>query len=159
MSLFVRPPPVRVVGLRPSWYKPLVRKPVDDAQLWLRQARDDYRFGRVALANRFHAQTCFIAQQVGEKAVKAVHYRLTGRPVLGHSVHALLKRLNTRASVSEALLTLGGQLDQYYVPTRYPDALPGIVPAQAFSLAQARAALRAAGKILRWAETQVRRKR
>lgn len=130
-----------------------------DGQLWLRQAQDDYRFGRAALAGRFHAQACFIAQQVAEKAVKAVHYKLSGRPVIGHSVQALLKRLNARAQVTDDLLTLGGELDQYYVPTRYPDALPGIVPSDAFSAAQARAALRAANKILKWAKTQVHRER
>jgi HEPN domain-containing protein len=136
-----------------------VTKGREDARLWLRQAEDDYRFGRAALAGRFHAQACFVAQQVGEKATKAVHYRLSGRPVLGHSVRALLRRLNTRAGVTAELLTLGGQLDQYYVSTRYPDALPGIAPADAFSAAQARSALRAAARILRWAREQVRRAR
>ena len=126
-----------------------------DGHIWLRQAQDDYRFGRAALAGRFYAQTCFIAQQVGEKAVKAVHYTLTGRPVIGHSVHDLLKRLNARAGVTQELLTLGGELDQFYVSTRYPDALPGIAPSDAFSVAQARAALRAASKILRWAKPHV----
>ena len=128
-----------------------------DGQLWLRQAQDDYRFGRSALVGRFHAQACFIAQQVSEKAVKAVHYKLSGRPVMGHSVQALLKRLNARAQVTGDLVTLGGELDQYYVSTRYPDALPGVVPSDAFSAAQARSALRAAHKILQWATTQVRR--
>jgi HEPN domain-containing protein len=129
-----------------------------DGHLWLRQAQDDYRFGRAALAGRFHAQACFVAQQVAEKAVKAVHYTLSGRPVMGHSVQALLRRLNARAQVTDDLLTLGGVLDQYYVSTRYPDALPGVVPSEAFSAGQARAALRAANKILQWAKTQVRRK-
>lgn len=127
-----------------------------DAQLWLRQAQDDYRFGRAALAGRFHAQACFIAQQVAEKAAKAVHYSLSARPVLGHSVHALLRQLNARAQVTEPLLEIAGQLDQYYVSTRYPDALPGVAPSDAFSAAQARAALRGAQQILRWARTHVR---
>jgi HEPN domain-containing protein len=130
-----------------------------DGKLWLRQAQDDYRFGRAALTGRFHAQACFIAQQVAEKAVKAVHYKLSGSPVIGHSVQALLKRLNARAQVTGELVTLGGELDQYYVSTRYPDALPGVVPSDAFSAAQARSALRAANKILRWATLQVRRAR
>jgi len=128
-----------------------------DGRLWLRQAQDDYRFGRAALAGRFYAQACFIAQQVAEKAVKAVHYTLNPRPIVGHSVQALLKRLNARAQVTDELQTLGGELDQYYVSTRYPDALPGVVPSDAFSATQARAALRAAHKILRWATVQIRR--
>lgn len=127
--------------------------------MWLKQATDDLRFGRLALRGHFHAQACFVAQQVGEKAAKAVHYHLTGRPVIGHSVQALLRRLNARVEVTGELITLGGQLDQYYVSTRYPDALPGIAPADAFSSAQARAALRAAQRILRWARTQLARRR
>jgi HEPN domain-containing protein len=130
----------------------------DDGQLWLRQARDDYRFGRAALGGRFYAQACFVAQQVGEKAAKAVHYHLTGRPVIGHSVQALLKRLNARAAVTAELIELGGQLDQFYISTRYPDALPGIAPRDAFSAGQARGALRAAAKILQWATKQMRQK-
>jgi HEPN domain-containing protein len=132
----------------------VARRP-DDARRWLAQAADDYRFGRHAFEGGFHAQACFVAQQVGEKAVKAVHYHLTARPVLGHSVHDLLRRLNSRARVTAELLTLGGQLDQYYVATRYPDALPGVTPADAFSASQARAALRAAGRILRWARSRL----
>jgi len=125
-----------------------------DGELWLRQAADDFRFARLAVEREFFAQACFVAQQVGEKAVKAVHYHLGARPVIGHSVQALLRRLNARAAVTAALVTSGGELDQYYVATRYPDALPGIVPADAFSAAQARAAQR----ILTWARAQLRRR-
>lgn len=130
----------------------------NDAQLWLRQAADDYRFGRLALANEFNAQACFIAQQAAEKAVKAVAYHLGMRPIVGHSIHALLKRLNARGRVTERLLVLGGELDQYYIATRYPDALPGVTPSDAFSGAQARAALRAARRILSWAQAHLRAK-
>ena len=89
--------------------------------------------------------------------MKAVHYHLTGRPVIGHSVHELLRRLNARAGVGAALLEAGGHLDQFYVSTRYPDALPGVAPSDAYSAAQARAALAAASTILRWARKQVGR--
>jgi len=129
-----------------------------DGELWLRQAADDFRFARLAVEREFFAQACFVAQQVGEKAVKAVHYHLGARPVIGHSVQALLRRLNARAAVTAALVTSGGELDQYYVATRYPDALPGIVPADAFSAAQARAPFRAARRILTWARAQLRRR-
>ena len=127
-----------------------------DGHLWLRQAEDDYRFGRAALKGKFHAQACFIAQQVGEKAVKSVHYHRGRRVVLGHSVQKLLKELNSRAGVTEELLQIGGLLDQFYVSTRYPDALPGIVPADAFDSTQARRALAAARKVLAWAREQLR---
>jgi HEPN domain-containing protein len=96
----------------------------DDAKPWLRQAADDYRFGRAALAGRFHAQACFVAQQSAEKAVKAVHYHVGARPVIGHSVHALLAKLNARAGVTKSLLVVGAGLDQFYVRTSAPAPRP-----------------------------------
>ena len=60
--------------------------------------------------------------------------------------------------MTEKLLVLGGELDQYYIATRYPDALPGITPADAFSEAQARTALRAARQILSWTQAHLRTK-
>ena len=108
-----------------SWYERRMAKRRHDGELWLRQAADDFRFARLAVERKFFAQACFVAQQVGGKAAKAVHYHLGARPVIGRSVQALLRRLNVRAAVSAALVTSGGELDQYYVATRYPDALPG----------------------------------
>ncbi len=43
-----------------------------DGELWLRQAADDFRFARLAVERKFFAQACFVAQQVGGKAAKAV---------------------------------------------------------------------------------------
>ena len=48
-----------------------------DAERWLRQAENDLAFAQTGLENGFYAQTCFLAQQVGEKAVKAAHKRAT----------------------------------------------------------------------------------
>jgi HEPN domain-containing protein len=129
-----------------------------DARLWMKQAEDDYRFGRVALAGGFHAQACFVAQQSAEKAAKAVCYSKGSRVVIGHSVHQLLKGLNSRAGVTAELLQLGGLLDQYYLSARYPDALPGVAPVDAFSEEQARGALQASRKVLAWARAQLRPK-
>ena len=59
------------------------------------------------------------------------------RFVPGHSLVDLLERA---ATSPEALLHLrdsARQLDQYYIPTRYPNGLPGGVPAEVFSDAQA----------------------
>jgi HEPN domain-containing protein len=42
------------------------------AGLWLRQAEDDLRAAQVLQAAGPAAQACFLAQQVGEKAIKAL---------------------------------------------------------------------------------------
>src|SRR6266571_954588 len=52
-------------------------------------------------------------------------------------LRALLTRHPTLANLEEA----ARRLDQYYVPTRYPNGLPGGTPADVFSKAQATEAL------------------
>ena len=123
-----------------------------EADRWRRQAANDLEFARVALRERFCAQACFIAQQAAEKAVKAIAYGLGERTVLGHSLVTLISRYSDRAPELEELRELGGVLDQYYVPTRYPNGLAGGVPFEAFGEPQAAAAVDAADCFVRLAE-------
>ena len=73
-------------------------------------------FGRLSLG--------FLAQQVGEKAVKAIHYARGERIVYGHSIYDLFKRLKLKDKDAGALLQIAGSLDQFYIPARYPNGLP-----------------------------------
>lgn len=41
---------------------------------WLDQALNDLEWGQASAASDFHSQACFIAQQVAEKALKALAY-------------------------------------------------------------------------------------
>ena len=123
-----------------------------EADRWLRQAANDLAFARVALRERFHAQACFIAQQGAEKAVKAIAYGLGERTVLGHSLVTLISRYSDRAPELTDLRELAGILDQYYVPTRYPNGLAGGVPFEAFGESQAAAAVDAAERFVQLAE-------
>ncbi len=127
-----------------------------EADRWWRQAANDLAFARLALRERFHAQACFTAQQAAEKAVKAVAYGLGERTVLGHSLVTLVSRYADRAVGLGELRELAGILDQYYVPTRYPNGLAGGVPFEAFGKAQASAAVDAAERFVRFAERHVR---
>lgn len=118
-----------------------------EAERWLRQAENDLRFGAVALSEGFFDQACFISQQVAEKALKALLYAAGERIVLGHSVVELVGRVAREwslAAETEDLRQKAGVLDQYYVPTRYPNGLPGGVPFEAFGESQGKAALEAA---------------
>ena len=124
----------------------------EEADRWRRQAANDLAFARVALREGFHAQACFIAQQASEKAVKAVAYGLGERTVLGHSLVTLIARYADRVPGLADLRELAGVLDQYYVPTRYPNGLAGGVPFEAFGESQASAAVDAAGRFVQLAE-------
>ncbi len=126
--------------------------PGAEAERWRRQAANDLAFARVALRERFYAQACFIAQQSAEKAVKAIAYGLGERTVLGHSLVTLISWYADRRPELSALRELGGILDQYYVPTRYPSGLAGGVPFEAFGETQAAAAVDAAARFVELAE-------
>ena len=123
-----------------------------EAERWRRQAENDLEFARVAVRERFHAQACFIAQQAAEKAAKSIAYGLGERTVIGHSLVTLIARYADRAPGLRDLRELAGVLDQYYVPTRYPNGLAGGVPFEAFGEAQAKAAADAAERFVRLAE-------
>lgn len=62
------------------------------AGLWLGQAEDDLRAARVLQAAGQAAQACFLAQQVGEKSIKAL-LAAEDRDLRSHSLIALLREL------------------------------------------------------------------
>lgn len=127
-----------------------------EAERWLRQAEHDLEFGRLALREGYFGQACFIAQQAAEKAVKAIHYYRGERVVLGHSVVQLAVGLQAELPAVRELREAAGRLDQYYVPTRYPNGLPGGVPFEAFGESQAQAAVEDAGRFVTLAVERIR---
>lgn len=120
----------------------------EEARRWLRQAENDLSFGRLALREGYFSQACFIAQQTAEKALKSLAYGAGDRLVIGHSLVELIRRLHGSFPGLAELQESAGQLDQYYVATRYPNGLPGGVPFEAFSERQAREAIEAAGRFV-----------
>ncbi len=126
-----------------------------EAKRWLRQAENDLEFARLGLREGFFSQACFLAQQSAEKAVKAIGYALGERTVLGHSILVLADRYGDSVPDLGALRAEAGILDQYYIPTRYPNGLPGGVPFMAFGEEQAATALAAAEDFLRLASRQI----
>lgn len=105
-----------------------------EARRWFEQARDDLRF--VEWMHRegiFFDKGCFIAQQSGEKALKACLYARGERRVMGHSLFELLQELARTDNSFEAVVDEAKRLDRFYIPTRYPNGLPGGIPFQVFS--------------------------
>ena len=112
-----------------------------EARRWLSQAQSDLAFAQHGLDGRFYAHTCFMSQEAGEKALKALHYLGGARFVPSHSLVQLLRALTARHPALGGLEGAAQQLDLYYVPTRYPNGLPDGIPADVFSEAQAREAV------------------
>jgi len=119
-----------------------------EAERWLRQAQNDLSFARLALRERYFSQVCFISQQAAEKALKALKYSDGARIVIGHSVLELIKDIKGKHAELSTFEEIGGRLDQYYIPTRYPNGLPDGVPFEVYGKSQAEEAISAAAEIL-----------
>lgn len=119
-----------------------------EADRWYKQAENDLAFAKRGVEEGFYSQACFLCQQAGEKAVKALHYLSGKRVVLGHSIQKLLEELDPRFLRAKEFIEAGSRLDQYYIPTRYPNGLPDGAPFEAYSESQAREAVSYAEEIL-----------
>ncbi len=126
-----------------------------EADRWLRQARDDLEAAQVlAEANRY-AQACFWSQQAAEKALKALWFRLDLDP-WGHSVTRLVRELpEENRTAFSPLLDAALYLDKLYIPTRYPDAIAELTPAEAYTKAETATALAHARAFLDEVTTQL----
>ncbi len=94
----------------------------------------------------YYAQACFVAQQVGEKALKALAHFKGADLVKSHSVTAIAKSLNINGDIEK----MGKKLDLYYISTRYPDAVPSGAPFEYFTEEQASEAVAFGRRILKY---------
>lgn len=115
--------------------------PSAEGQRWLAQAERDLAAARdLARTGHFNV-ACFQAQQAAEKAVKAVLYALGAEDVFGHSVRELVRTAAGSAPALARLDDAAMRLDRFYIPTRYPNGLPGGIPADAFTAEDATQAI------------------
>ena len=99
----------------------------EEAGRWLTQARWDLKAAADSAAAGNYEWACFQSQQAAEKALKSFLYVSGADPERLHSVYRLLRACAELNSEFEQLVD-AGSLDQYYVPTRYPNGLPDSVP-------------------------------
>jgi HEPN domain-containing protein len=120
-----------------------------EAERWFKQARADLDVVHTLVSAGHYAATCFHSQQVAEKALKAVLYAEGARVVLGHSVRDLARQCAEVDNVFADLAAEGALLDQFYIPTRYPNGLPSpAVPSEMYTSSQAQMAREAAEHVL-----------
>lgn len=119
-----------------------------DARRWLTQAVDDLEAAEALVAATKNAQAAFLAQQAGEKALKALWIGFDLDP-WGHSLTRLIKDLpEEKKKAYVSLLDAALALDKLYIPTRYPDALAELTPAEAYTRAEANTAIANAESII-----------
>ena len=107
---------------------------------WFRQAEADLKHSRNSLEAGDYDWACFSSQQAAEKAVKALHEK-RGMEAWGHTVTILLGDLKPLLQVPDDLIQSAKVLDKHYIPTRYPNGLPGAVPYEVYTAEQTRDAL------------------
>ncbi len=120
---------------------------------WIAFANEDLRVAELAIEDEINNQVCFHAQQCIEKMLKAA---ILAQGRMPRRTHIIVDLLNDLAA--PWLTDLGDELkemDLYYVPTRYPDTLPGMLPDGPPSLADARSALHLARQVYERAVTEL----
>lgn len=111
---------------------------------WLRQAINDFEWAEETLKLNRYAQACFVAQQCGEKAIKALAMHRGVDEIRGHSIAEISKLLKVNGDIERC----GKRLDQYYISSRYPDAFSSGSPYDYFTHDQAEEAIKFANTII-----------
>ncbi len=109
----------------------------DAAQRWLRQAEHDLRIAGGHHERADYSDACFMTEQAAQKALKAFLMWQGRRSVPLYSVAQLAESCAQFDPDFAAHIPAGRILDQYYIPTRYPDALaPPAVPFESYTQEQ-----------------------
>jgi len=132
------------------------RDPLAEAERWLAQAQYELNAARHSAEGGFYAVACFYAQQAAEKALKAYLYTRGERRVVGHSVQEVAQRCAMDNESFREMLPRIKKLDRFYIQTRYPNGLPGGVPAESFDQEDADLALTRTMETLRVVRTEIK---
>jgi len=119
------------------------------AERWLRQAEADLQAAHDSERAGHYEWACFQAQQCAEKALKSLLYAEGYTSVVTHSIVDLVGDASKLAPALEELMPLAKTLDNYYLPTRYPNALASsLSPSQYYQREDAQTCLSYAESIL-----------
>ncbi len=125
-----------------------------EAERWLRQAQYDLKSAEWCLEGGYHFSACFWAQQGASKALRAYLYMEGEDQVEVRSVSELLDRCIVYSEAFKAFSEKGGRLDIYYKTSRFPDSLPGGIPAEIITERDSKEALKLAFDLLRLVEAR-----
>ncbi len=107
------------------------RPPKEETWRWFTQAKDEFQDADdLRKRGRFYLALCHL-QQASKKALKAYLYlKVKSMEVFySHSIDELLgMALEIDSDFQQTIRAK--KLDQYYIPTRYPNGLPGGIPSR-----------------------------
>jgi len=111
-----------------------MKRPYKDESLrWLTQAKDEFEDAEeLRKRGRFYL-ALFHFQQATEKAFKAYLYPKVKSIEVFHT-HSIdeLSKMAVEIDSDFKRIASAKKLDRYYIPTRYPNGLPGGVPSRYF---------------------------
>ena len=128
----------------------------DRSRDWFEQAFRNLEQAEASQREGRHEWACFAAHQAAELAARAMHLA-SGQDAWGHTVARLLSDLSE--PVPPDLVERAKVLDNFYVPTRYPNGHPEGPPFQHYGPLQSEEALRHARAILELARARLARPR
>jgi HEPN domain-containing protein len=133
-----------------------MKKPKQQAERWLRQTEHDLMIAQTHFQNTCYSDCCFMSEQASQKAMKAFLYAQGERVIVEHSIAGMMRRAAGCDPSFQPFLEKAGVLDQYYIPTRYPDALADpAVPFESYTREQASQALAFAREIVELVKQKV----
>lgn len=117
---------------------------------WFIFAEEDLKLAKYSLKEKIYNQVCFHSQQGVEKMLKGYLRQKKRKIPKTHLLDDLLNLcIETDSDFSEfkdhCLV-----LDKYYIPTRYPDALPGMLPEGMPGCGDAKGALRILKEVMQF---------
>lgn len=127
--------------------EPVVGWPARVWERWLTQAAHDLADATFLASASRHALACFLCQQGAEKAVTAYLLAQGVDQVWGHALADLCEDAMAFDPSFDFIKSVAGLLDKYHLATRYPSALPGGVPAEAFDAHDSARALEIAAEV------------
>jgi len=124
--------------------------PLEDAREWISRARSDLALAQARPEGVYLEDLCFHAQQAAEKAIKALLIRHVIPFPYVHDLAALLTLFEKATGDLPDSIRQAERLTPFAVEMRYPGAAPPV------GEDKYREAVELAGKVVRWAEKQLR---
>jgi len=115
---------------------------------WVYFAEQDLNFAKSGFKENFYSHVCFLSQQAVEKMCKAF---LVFNKLNYPKTHKIIDIINSNVKLVELLKEHVDEiklLDAFYIPTRYPDGVPGSLPQGLPEKKDAESSLSTAEKII-----------
>ena len=125
-----------------------------DAKSWLEFADYDLKSAKWQFKGKIHTSACYAAQQVAEKAIKAL-ILASGKVVPKiHSLDRLINFLKDLKFKTDSIEISARNLDKFYISTRYPGQYGG--PEGLYDKEDAQSAIKEAETILKFVKNKLK---